>query len=132
MAFVTILFADDTVLIRKLMCPFLRAQGYEVIEAADGAEAIAAAAQYPRPIDLLISDVVMPGLDGPALAKRLAYRRPKMKVLFISGYPDCELGPGVAFLPKPFAPKSLVCKVAEVLGVSARVIGSEGSVVSTA
>jgi two-component system, cell cycle sensor histidine kinase and response regulator CckA len=63
------------------MCPFLRAQGYEVIEAADGVEAIAAAAQYPCPIDLLISDVEMPGLGGPALAGRLARRRPEMKVL---------------------------------------------------
>ena len=131
MAFVTILFADDTELIRKLMCPFLRAHGYEVIEAADGAEAIAAAAQYPCPIDLLISDVVMPGLDGPALAGRLAHRRPEMKVLFISGYPDCDLGPGVAFLRKPFAPKSLVRKVAEVLSGSTGVVGSECSVVTT-
>lgn len=127
MAFVTILFADDTVLIRKLMCPFLRAQGYEVIEAADGAEAIAAAAQYPRPIDLLISDVEMPGLDGPTLARRLARRCPEMRVLFISGYSDCDLGPEAALLRKPFAPQSLVRKVIEILGDSTRAVSSEGS-----
>jgi CheY-like chemotaxis protein len=114
MTFITILFTDDTELIRKLVCPFLRVHGYEVIEAAYGTEAIAAAAQYPRPIDLLISDVVMPGLDGPTLARRLAYRDP-----------DCELWPGVAFLPKAFAPSSMVGKAAEVLGVSAIVVGSE-------
>jgi len=127
MAFETILFADDTELIRKLMCPFLRTQGYEVIEAADGAEAIAAATHHPCPIDLLISDVEMPGLDGPALAGRLARRRPEMKVLFISGYPDCDLGPGVALLRKPFAPQSLVRKVTEIRGDSRRAVGSEGS-----
>ena len=127
MAFETILFADDTELIRKLMCPFLRTQGYEVIEAADGAEAIAAAAQYPCPIDLLISDVEMPGLNGPVLAGRLARRRPEMKVLFISGYPDCDLGPEAALLRKPFAPQSLVRKVTEIRGDSRRAVGSEGS-----
>src|SRR5437879_4427745 len=108
------------------MCPCLRAQGYEVLEAADGAEAIAVGAQCS--IDLLISDVIMPGLDGPSVAGRLAHYWPKMKVLFISGYPDCNLRPGVAFLRKPFMPKSLVRKVAEILGVSTRAVGSEGSV----
>ena len=87
MAFETILFADDSELIRKLMCPFLRTQGYEVIEAADDAEAIAAATHHPCPIDLLISDVEMPGLNGPALAGRLLRRRPEMKSPFHLGLP---------------------------------------------
>jgi len=129
MAFVTILFVDDTELIRKLMCPYLRTQGYEVLEAADGFEALAVASQCS--IDLLISDVIMPGLDGPALAGCLMHMRPGMKVLFISGYPGCDVGPGVAFLRKPFEPKSLVRKVAEVLGVSTRAVCSEASIVTT-
>jgi two-component system, cell cycle sensor histidine kinase and response regulator CckA len=116
-ALVTILFADSAELIRRLMCPYLRAIGYEVLEAADEVEAIAVASQCS--IDLLISDVTIPGLNGLALARRLTDVRPGIKVLFISSDPG-DLKPGVAFLRKPFAPKSLVRKVADVLGVSSK------------
>jgi two-component system cell cycle sensor histidine kinase/response regulator CckA len=79
------------------------------------------AARAPGPVDILVTDVVMPGVNGKALAEELQRRCPAMRVLFVSGYAEDILGrhgvlePGVEFLPKPFTPSALVSKVAAVV-----------------
>src|SRR5258708_37411324 len=74
--------------LRKLAHMFLRDSGYKVLTAADGTEALAAARSYAGPIHLLLTDVVMPGINGRVLAERLAPLQPGMKVLYMSGYTD--------------------------------------------
>jgi DNA-binding NtrC family response regulator len=96
-------------------------QGYTVLEASDGQSALRAAAKTDAPIALLITDVVMPQLSGPALAKQLTTERPQLKVLYVSGYADNALGrhgvleSGIHFLQKPFKPDTLALKVREIL-----------------
>ena len=99
----------------------LEARGYRVLEAAGGEAALDAAAAYPGPIDLLLSDVGMPGLYGPRLAARLAASRPGLRALLMSGSPedhptpDGALGRRTAFLAKPFTADSLCAAVRCVL-----------------
>jgi CheY-like chemotaxis protein len=96
--------------------------GYNVIEAKDGLQAVEAAARHAGPIDLMVTDVVMPGMSGGQLAELLAEKYPKMKVLFISGYSEKVvlrhniLDVQTNFLQKPFTLKLLGGKVREVLG----------------
>ena len=94
--------------------------GYEVAIAADGREALARAEEDDAPLDLLITDVVMPALGGPELARRLRQRFPDLAVLFVSGYPrDFQTGetPGdEAFLHKPFTQEQLLASIAKLLG----------------
>jgi PAS domain S-box-containing protein len=115
----TILLAEDEPGIGALMAQSLRRLGYEVLEAADAATALELAAG--RRIDLLVSDVVMPGVDGPTLAEALLARQPDVRVLFVSGYAP-GLVPGrpavegrYAFLAKPFDAATLAARVREVL-----------------
>jgi len=94
--------------------------GYEVLEAADGVEAIQIVDQHTHPIDLMLTDVVMPNMNGGELARRVAERRPEMRVLFTSGYMDDSVVQGIVltgaqFLPKPFSPGTLLQKVRDVL-----------------
>jgi DNA-binding response OmpR family regulator len=95
--------------------------GYHVFAAADGSEAQKVAAQISGPIDLLLTDVVMPGVNGRVLAERLAPSHPGMKILYMSGYTDSfiaghgVLEPGVHLLRKPFTEEVLVRKVRELL-----------------
>src|SRR6185503_6508086 len=99
----------------------LERQGYRVIAAADGSAALDAAAAFDGPIDLLLTDVIMPGLNGRELADRFAALAPSARVLFMSGYAGEALSaqgvldPTVAFLGKPFLPADLARKVREVL-----------------
>ncbi|HLK33096.1 MAG TPA: response regulator, partial [Terriglobales bacterium] len=99
----------------------LQAQGYNVMAAGNGHEALALAAPANCRIDLMITDVVMPGMSGRELAKRLAESRPRLRVLYLSGYTEDAivhhgvLDPGTAFLQKPFNLDALACKVREVL-----------------
>jgi PAS domain S-box-containing protein len=118
----TLLVAEDESSVRVFLRQLLAAQGYTVIEAGNGNEALAASEGYSSEIHLLITDVVMPGMGGRELAERLARKRPGMRVLFISGYTDdAILQHGVldgdtAFMNKPFPPASLLEKVRELLG----------------
>ncbi len=118
----TILLVEDEAAVRTVTLLTLRGMGYTVLEACDGPEAIAICERYPNPIDLLISDVVMPGMGGGKVAQAVVALRPNIKVLYLSGYTDDAvvrhgiLQERVAFLQKPFSPKSLGHKVREVLG----------------
>lgn len=117
----TILLVEDAEPLRKLTKLFLEENGYRVVTAADGTEAQQVAAQISGPIDLLLTDVVMPGINGRLLAERLAPSHPAMKILYISGYTDSfiaghgVLEPGVHFLRKPFTEEVLMRKVRELL-----------------
>ncbi len=117
----TILVAEDEPLVRRLVVETLERAGYRVLEAHDGGEAMTMASAEPGPIRLLVTDVVMPSVGGPAAARSIQEARPGMKVLFLSGYTDETLADqllgqaGTAFLQKPFAPKLLLQKVGEIL-----------------
>ena len=117
----TVLLAEDEEGIRKLVGRFLRKQGLDVIEAAGGEEALRLAEAREAPIDLLIADVQLGGLRGDELARRLAERRPGLKVLLVSGYAGEELErgtplpEGAEFLEKPFSLTKLAEKVRSLL-----------------
>jgi CheY-like chemotaxis protein len=117
----TILLVEDEAQLRELTRTVLTARGYSVVEAANPEEAERLAAEYGSKIQLLLTDVIMPGISGRELAKRLAARNPAMRVLYMSGYTynviaqGGTLERGVAFLQKPFTPGVLVEKVREVL-----------------
>jgi PAS domain S-box-containing protein len=117
----TILVVEDQQAVRKYTRSVLKRYGYDVIEACDGDEATTKAAQYDGEIRLLVTDVIMPGMNGKQLSERLRKVRPNLKVLFISGYTAdiiAERGVldrSVAFLHKPFGPEDLAAKVREVL-----------------
>jgi len=117
----TVLLVDDEPDVRKLVGRILLRQGYTVFEASDGEEAIRFSQQHDGPINLLLTDVVMPGISGRDLAEQLAPLRPEMRVLFMSGRMDDSMVQNVAnfttaFIPKPFTPDALVGKVRDVLG----------------
>ena len=117
----TILVVEDEAGIRSLVRKILRRQGYEILEAANGPEAIEICREHASKIDLLISDVVMPGMSGRDLVEQLKRRGWRMRVLYVSGFTDDPsiysgtLAPGTAFLQKPFTLGSLLEKVKEVL-----------------
>jgi CheY-like chemotaxis protein len=117
----TILLVEDAEPLRLLAQLFLKENGYQVLTAADGAEAEQIAAENPGPIHLLLTDVVMPGINGRVLAERLAPKRPAMKVLYMSGYTDSfmaghgVLDEGIHLLHKPFTEDALMRKIRERL-----------------
>ncbi len=117
----TILLVEDEESLRKLADMFLRDSGYHVLTAADGAQALQVARQYAGPIHLLLTDVVMPGINGRVLAERLAPSQPGMRILYVSGYTDSfiaghgVLEAGAHLLHKPFTEESLTRKVRELL-----------------
>ena len=118
----TILLAEDDPSVRGLATTMLKRQGYHVLTAANGDDALALAAQHPERIDLLLTDVVMPGMNGRELSERLLQLRPEMAVLFASGYTeDTILRHGVRgetprLLTKPFTlpPGQIANGVADV------------------
>ena len=117
----TVLLVEDETGVRGIVQEILRSTGYIVLAASDGNEALRISGQHEGPIHLLLADVVMPGLSGPALVSRLASRRPEMRVMYISGYAEDAfvhhglLDPGVVFLEKPFTRETLARKVRETL-----------------
>jgi two-component system, cell cycle sensor histidine kinase and response regulator CckA len=117
----TILLAEDDPVVRDLSRRALVDQGYRVLEAPNGTDALKLATAYDGPIHLLLSDVVMPGMGGRALAEELGGSRPDMALLFVSGYTEDAViqhgvgESGIPFLQKPFTPSALLGKVREVL-----------------
>jgi two-component system cell cycle sensor histidine kinase/response regulator CckA len=117
----TILLVEDEDVLRALLAKFLRLYGYAVLEARHGGEALLICERHPGPIHLLVTDVVMPQMSGRELADRLTPLRPKMQVLYMSGYADdAMVHHGVAdlsvpFLQKPFKPIDLARQVHDVL-----------------
>ena len=116
----TVLLVEDEDAVRALAREVLRRHGYVVLEARHGVDALRIAERHGDAIHLMITDIVMPHMSGRDLAERLSGVRPKMKVLFMSGYTDHalmhrELTPGSAFLQKPFTPEGFARKVRSVL-----------------
>ena len=120
----TILLVDDDEALRRFARRILTHQGFHVIEAADGAEALEVASAYADPVHLLLTDVIMPKINGLVLAERLLQERPDIGVLFISGYVETSMllakRPGSILLQKPFTPDSLIKAVSEVLASKKR------------
>lgn len=117
----SVLLVEDDHRVRKLARELLLRNGYEVIEGADAEDALRIAAAFPKPIDLLLTDVVMPGMSGRVLAQRLAGDNPRLRVLYMSGYTDDAivnhgvLTPDIAFLQKPFTPATFARAIRDVL-----------------
>lgn len=117
-----ILFVEDEVEVRTLAAKILRRRGYEVEEASDGEEALEILAENPGAFDLLITDVMMPEIDGPTLLRRGREHLGDARVVFISGYAKEQFSDllsserEVSFLSKPFTTKQLSERVKEVLG----------------
>ncbi len=127
-----ILLIEDESPLRKLVANVLAAAGYRVLEAANGEEALTLATG--QRIDLLLTDVVMPGMSGPELVTRLRATRPELAVLYMSGYDrdlidQKTLERTASFLPKPFTPRALLARVVELLGTHGRkgVTGRQGA-----
>ncbi|MBI3981795.1 MAG: response regulator [Gemmatimonadetes bacterium] len=120
-----VLLAEDDRSVRTLAATILRKQGYTVLEASNGQEAIALAETHQGPIELILTDVVMPQLGGGLMVERLLALRPAARVLYVSGYTDDTvarqglLQPGVQYLEKPFTPSALLRKVRQVLDMPA-------------
>ena len=119
----TVLLAEDEESLRGLIADLLQQNGYKVLIASCGTQALAIAEKYVGTIHLLLTDVVMPGMGGPALAKNLAAVRPETKILFMSGYIEfhsagsSRLPPGAPILQKPFSNETLIREVGAALGV---------------
>jgi two-component system cell cycle sensor histidine kinase/response regulator CckA len=117
----TVLLVEDEAVIRRVVVQALTQEGYRVLAVEDGASAITLCEEGANPIDLLITDVVMPLMSGPQLVQRVASRRPEMSILYISGYTDRALihqgqrEAGSDFLQKPFTPETLAHKVRAIL-----------------
>jgi two-component system, cell cycle sensor histidine kinase and response regulator CckA len=118
----TVLVLDDEDSVRRLVAAVLESAGYEVLQASEGARALDIARSHNGPIQLLITDLTMPEMDGREAAKVITAVRPQCRVLFMSGYPaqavfpSGSLGPTEGFVQKPFVPRVLLQRVRELLG----------------
>jgi CheY-like chemotaxis protein len=110
----TVLLVEDETALRDLLREVLEDNGYTVLSASDGAEALRTAERHQGRIDLLLTDVVMPGMTGPRLAEQFTATRPEARVVYVSGYSEDavaslgRLGPGAVLLNKPFAAEALL------------------------
>ena len=117
----TIVLVEDSDSLRAIARETLEGHGYRVIDASGGPEAIEAARRYAAPIQLLLTDVVMPGMNGRELAESMVATRPGMRVLFMSGYPDevithsGVLEEATLLIEKPFTTRVLLGRVRDVL-----------------
>ena len=117
----TVLIVEDQEAVLRYAKASLETYGYHVLDAANGNAAMAVAQNYSGQIDLILTDVVLPGMNGKVLAEQLTAARPDLKVLFMSGYPADViahrgvLDSGVSYIPKPFSPDGLASKIQEVL-----------------
>jgi CheY-like chemotaxis protein len=117
----TILLIEDEAVVRTLARTVLTNAGYKVLEARRGEEALLLAEKYPGTLHLAVSDMIMPGMNGLELARRLAVLKPDLRTIYMSGYTDTSildegiLGSDTPFLSKPFTPGALLRKVREVL-----------------
>jgi PAS domain S-box-containing protein len=121
----SILLVEDETGVRQVTARILRAQGYQVLEARDGADALRQLAVHRTPVDLLLTDIILPGMSGRELAERIHDTRPEIPTLFASGYSDDVvlqerlIAHDAAFLPKPFTKESLVRRVRDLLDARA-------------
>ena len=117
----TILLVEDEEAVRNLTRRLLESGGYTVLQAASAEQALDVSKAHTGRLEMLLTDVILPGLSGPELARQLRGLRPQMRVLYVSGYPDDAMASqgileaGVSFLQKPFTPETLAHKVREVL-----------------
>jgi CheY-like chemotaxis protein len=117
----TILLVEDETVVRHLVAEILETSGYTVMQAGDGPSALELLRRHSGTLDLLVTDVVMPGMSGPEVAQAVASMRPGTQVLYTSGYTDSAIGhhgvlePGIAFLQKPFSADDLARKVRVLL-----------------
>jgi len=117
----TVLVVEDQQEVRRLTRTVLESYGYHVLEAANSGEALSIEKKHPGEINVLVTDVILPGMNGKALSEHLRVLRPKLRVIFTSGYPEDIISPrgivepDVAYLLKPFSPDSLAAKVRDVL-----------------
>ncbi|HEY6334483.1 MAG TPA: response regulator, partial [Alphaproteobacteria bacterium] len=118
----TVLLVEDEDAVRLFSARALRNKGYKVLEASSGESALDVLKKSTGPIDLLITDIVMPRMDGPALIKVVRKERPSIKIICISGYAEdgfrkhLDASADIHFLPKPFSLQQLAGKVKEVMG----------------
>src|SRR5262249_34972396 len=118
----TILLVEDEEAVRAFAARALQSRGYKVHEASSGIEALEVMRETGGKIDLVVSDVVMPELDGPSLLRELRKARPELKIIFVSGYAEDAFkknlpeGESFQFLPKPFSLKQLAVVVKETFG----------------
>jgi two-component system cell cycle sensor histidine kinase/response regulator CckA len=125
-----ILVVDDEPFVLNIVCSILRNAGFHILPAASPREALEIARSHARPIRLLLSDVILPDMSGPALADLVTAIHPETECMFMAGLPDtpevCEriIRRNRAFLPKPFVPATLLNKVHEVLAGHPRVAGA--------
>ena len=123
----TILLVEDDAQVRMAAHRILTRAGYVVLEASDGAEALRVAAERPRAVDLLLTDMVMPDMSGRELAGRFRTLRPDVPIAYMSGYTEDTIvrqggfEPGTVFIAKPFTPQTLTAKLRQALDGAARV-----------
>jgi CheY-like chemotaxis protein len=124
----TVLVVEDEDSLRTFTCTLLQKSGYTVLEASDGEQAIALAQQYELPIHLLLTDMIMPGMNGPSVAEKLASLHPECKVLFMSGYTGFVgrglVAPRSALISKPFTREELLRKIRQALGPSSSLVSN--------
>jgi two-component system, cell cycle sensor histidine kinase and response regulator CckA len=117
-----VLLVEDEDAVRSFAVRALQRQGYEVLEAATGAEALEVMAQVQGEVDLIVSDVIMPEMDGPTMLKEIRKTHPDLPIIFVSGYPDDAFKKSLdeneqfGFLQKPFTLPQLAAKVKEQMG----------------
>jgi CheY-like chemotaxis protein len=122
----TVLVVEDYPNVRTIIVAILKGHGYQVLEAGNGAEALAVAERHSGLIDLLVSDVQMPTMNGPELVQQLRIRQPNLRVLFVSAHgegswsEELMTGPGISWITKPFAPNALAVQVRKLLDAPAK------------